>query len=126
ALADLADLRNQYFSDCAPFARWDRAALAYQDLETALTGGETLSFAAPKPGYAVCRPTADAVLIRELAAPAEDEAVLTAIARRYRKKTLCIRQRASHAPVSFGMSRWVIDREGSSGQAPGYLSLVLD
>lgn len=127
-LAELRGLRDDIFSDSALYARWDRAALAYQDAEAALTGGEALAFGRPAWGYALCYRQGRQLLIKELAvSPENQEAALAALARHYDADRIQVRLRAGEGAIPFGMTQWYRPKgRESGGQAPPYLSLVLD
>lgn len=128
-LQDMLNLRNSIFAQSSMFARWDISALAYQQKETELLGGETLGLLSPNRGYAVCCPTEDSVLIKEWAAKKVDPLTAAAIAQRYGKKRTVLRLAADANDLNaipFAMTKWYIsEREPSSGSAP-YISLVLD
>lgn len=129
-LPDLTAIRDSAFGQSGLYARWDAAALAYQQKEAALLGGETLLFDAPKAGYALCYPTREAVIIKEWTGRALYPAVLDAIAARFNRDQIILRLAADFdsaiAPEPFAMTKWYLsERNAPQGRAP-YLSLVLD
>ncbi|HWP51031.1 MAG TPA: GNAT family N-acetyltransferase [Clostridia bacterium] len=129
-LPELLALRDAIFGQSSLYARWNVAALTYQQKEAALLGGETLVFDAPDRGYALCYPAGEAVIVKEWAAQALYPEVLNAIAARYQREKIRIRLPADFAvggaPTPFGMTRWYLsERNAPQGKAP-YLSLVLD
>ncbi|MEA5135299.1 MAG: GNAT family N-acetyltransferase [Candidatus Fimivivens sp.] len=129
-LPELLMQRDRLFGQSALYARWNAEALAYQQKEAALLGGETLTFDEPEAGYALCYPAGDAVIIKEWAANALYPAVLNAIAARFDRERILLRLPADFgvggAPEPFAMTRWYLsERNASQGKAP-YLSLVLD
>ncbi|MFV0497973.1 MAG: GNAT family N-acetyltransferase [Candidatus Fimivivens sp.] len=129
-LPHLSAMRDHFFGESGLYARWDTAALAYQQKEAALLGGETLAFDTPEAGYAVCYPTKDAVLIKEWAAKTIYPNVLNAIAARFGCEKIMLRLPADfiggRALEPFAMTKWYLsERDAPQGKAP-YLSLVLD
>ncbi len=130
SLEQLARLRDGLFQGSRLYGRWDADALAYQQRETELLGGETLLFSVNgQEGYAVCHPTEELVLIKEWGFPAPDEAVFSAIARRYGRKALWLDLPAAPGERDarpFAMTYWYHnERKREDGTAP-VLSLVLD
>ncbi len=129
-LPDLMALRDGAFGQSGLYARWDAPALAYQQKEAALLGGETLVFDVPEAGYAVCYPAQEAVLVKEWTPKALYPAVLDAIAARFKRDNIVLRLPADFdaaiMPEPFAMTRWYLsERNAPQGGAP-YLSLVLD
>lgn len=126
-MTQMAPLRNERFSQSALFARWDAAALAYQDRETALLGGAVLYFETPSPGYALCHPTPEAVFVKEMTAECTPQ-VLNAIARYFSRPQVQVRCSAfEHRGIPFAMTCWYThERKESAAVLPPHLSLVLD
>lgn len=129
-LPELLALRDSFFGQSGLYARWNTEALAYQQKEAALLGGETVVFDAPEAGYALCYPAGNAVIIKEWAAKAIYPEVLNAIAARFDCERIILRLPADFivggAPEPFAMTRWYLsERDAPQGKAP-YLSLVLD
>lgn len=129
-LSDLLELRDRAFDQSGLYARWDTAALRYQQQEAALLGGETLMFDAPEAGYALCYPAAESVIVKEWTGRALYAQVLNAIAARYNRDKITLRLPADFdadvAPQPFAMTKWYLsERNAPQGNAP-YLSLVLD
>lgn len=115
----------------APFtAAGTNQALAYQQRETRLLGGETLSFSFEgESGYAVCHPAGELVLIKEWGFSSLCEPVFAAIARRFGRKTLrldlpALRDEEGARP--FAMTRWYLKERKREDGTPPILSLVLD
>ncbi len=129
-LPDLLALRDRAFGQSGLYARWDAGALDYQQREAALLGGETLAFSAPEPGYALCYPAGEAVLVKEWTGTALYPAVLNAIAARYGRDKITLLLPADFDAESearpFAMTKWYLaERNAPQGRA-AYLSLVLD
>ncbi len=129
-LPDLLALRDCAFGQSGLYARWNADALRYQQKEAALLGGETLMFSAPEPGYALCYPTAEAVIVKEWTGRALYPEILNAIAARYKRVKIMVRLPADFdadaTPQPFAMTKWYLsERNAPQGNAP-YLSLVLD
>lgn len=129
SLQKLLPERDKAFEKSVLYARWDEAALGYQQMENEFLGGETLKFSSPQEGYAVCCPTEDTVLIKEWAADKIYPEVIGAIAARYEKPTARVRIAADKgAPGArgFAMTMWYnTERRAPEGTAPCF-SLVLD
>ncbi|PWM26623.1 MAG: hypothetical protein DBX44_00205 [Oscillospiraceae bacterium] len=130
SLPALLPLRDALGAKSTLYGRWDQEALAYQQRETSLLGGETLSFFwEGKPGYAVCHPTENTVLIKEWGASAVSTPVLSAIAHRFGKNTVQLDLPASPGAGSarpFAMTRWYCKERKYEEGDPPVLSLVLD
>ena len=126
-LSQLENLRNSYFADCSMFAKWDKQALKYCELDVATAKGEVLFFDIPSQGYAVCYPEADCVLIKELVGPIDCRELIGSIANRYQKNTVKIRSKPFTAqPVPYGMTCWLSKEPLIDHIEHSYLSLVLD
>ena len=129
-LAELLSLRDRVFGSSTLYGRWDGQALAYQQRETQLLGGEILSFSFEgEPGYAVCHPAGELVLIKEWGFSSLCEPVFAAIARRFGRKTLrldlpALPDEAGARP--FAMTRWYLKERKREDGTPPILSLVLD
>ena len=130
SLPELLSLRDRVFGSSALYGRWDGQALAYQQRETQLLGGEILSFSFEgEPGYAVCHPAGELVLIKEWGFSSLCEPVFAAIARRFGRKTLrldlpALPDEAGARP--FAMTRWYLKERKREDGTPPILSLVLD
>ena len=128
-LEEQLETRRKLFNASRMFVDWDKDALCYQQLENELLGGETLCFSSPKKGYALCIAADDGVFIREWGADALYPELLSAIAERYQKRKITVRlaaDRSDSGAVPFAMTKWYITERKASGDAPPFISLVLD
>lgn len=133
SLAELESVRNRAFSAARLFGRWDRAALRYQDQETALLGGGVFRFETEDgEGYAVCVPAGTRLLVKELVLPPGADsgfrtAVFGALLRRFGRTELTAAVWAGEDAVPFAMTRWNPNvPKITTGEAKPYFSLVLD
>lgn len=122
-LTQLEELRNHYFSDCTLFAKWDRQALSYCDLDVAVAKGEVLAFDG---GYAVCYPDENCIIVKELAGTSDYPALAGSIAKRYQTKTIKLRTKPTVQPSPYAMTRWLTEPPVLSNIDHSYISLVLD
>ncbi|KAF5037071.1 Acetyltransferase (GNAT) domain protein [anaerobic digester metagenome] len=129
-MPELLALRDRAFGESGLYARWGVEALAYQQREAVLLGGETLTFDAPEVGYALCYPARGFVFVKEWTGKALYPEVLNAIAARFNRNKVMLRLPADFdvggTPRPFAMTKWYLsERNAPQGRAP-YLSLVLD
>ncbi len=124
SLPQLKQLRDSFFGRAGLFGMYDEKALLYREKENRFLKGETLSFSLDGvPGYAVCTPAEDFVLIRELAAPC-DERVLRSAALYFKKNSVRVCLDGEIGDIPMAMTCWYVKKPDEKGKTS--LSLVLD
>lgn len=135
-LDSLRKFREEFYSDRELFVDWNESYLRYIDDEARALGGGTFCFDVDsRPGYVVCYPYKNAVIVKELAA--EDSSIgkiLTALHARYGASEYRLHLPADAAPKTlepFAMAKWLDPESVSSepvlkGGKAAYIAHVLD
>lgn len=128
------EMRNRHFGRSHLFAKWDKHALSYQDMELTLTGAQVFAFDEAH-GYALCVRQEDTIYIKELVLEGISlTAAAVALHEQYGAKSYHIRawedEQLEGAVLPFAMIKWHNEKKQEllsdvAGKAP-YLALVLD
>lgn len=124
-------LRDQAFSACSPYVRWDEKALAFIKAGNEATGGAMLQLSYHnKTAAAVCEAQGDVLRVTEFAGDKADWRIaLSLIHRRFQAKRYLVMLPVGEQPEGtvkpFGMIHWLKDPPAQQGDIP-YLAFAKD